>query len=249
MHARAPPNRDPARFATLGPVATKDIRTAPPESDLACDVCGRTLLRGERAHPYLERGEHRTVCELCTARAQQEGWIREGTVPAYEHSSASSDRGRSLLGRLRRRRERPMAEEQSSAPPAETAAQPWAPPPRARARLREARHVRAIPTSAENRIASAIDAFNSSEHPRTVAGVGRSLGVPIVSVRPVPGRPSVVQLVVAWELYWYRYEYDLADEDLGVQLIDEGQELDELAPEEREPNATCLETGALAPGV
>ncbi len=132
--------------------------------------------------------------------------------------------------------------------PADTGGQPWTPPGRPRARLREARHVRAIPTSAEHRIASAIDAFNASEHPRTVAGVARSLGVPIVSVRPVPARPSVVQLVVAWELYWYRYEFDLADEDMGVRLIDEGQELDELAPEEREPNATCLETGSLAPG-
>ena len=236
-------------FDTLGPVTTKDIRTSQAEVELACDVCGRTLLRGERAHPYRERGEHRTVCELCIARAQQEGWIREGTVPAYDDSLASSDRGRSLFGRLRRRRERPVADDESSAAAAEVAGQPWGPSARPRARLREARHVRAIPTSAEHRIASAIDAFNSSEHPRTVSGVARSLGVPIVTVRPVPGRPSVVQLVVAWELYWYRYEYDLADEDLGVRLVDEGQELDELAAEDREPNATCLETGSLAPGV
>lgn len=212
---------------------------------MACDVCGRTLLRGERAHPYLERGEHRTVCELCVARAQQEGWIREGTVPAYDDSGSSADRGRSLLGRLRRRRERQIRGEQGEVAPAETA-QPWAPAARSRARLREARHVRAIPTSAEHRIASAIDAFNASEHPRTVAGVGRSLGVPIVSVHPVPGRPSVVQLVVAWELYWYRYEFDLADEDLGVQVIDQGEELEQLSDAEREANAICLETGTLA---
>ena len=226
-------------------MSTKDIRTAPADLELSCDVCGRTLLRGERAHPYLERGEHRTVCELCTTRAHQEGWIREGTVPAFDDASASADRRRSLLGRLRRRRERVVGDEPAM-PVADASGQAWTPPERPRRRLREARHVRAIPTSAEHRIASAIDAFNASEHPRTVAGIARSLGIPIVSVRPAPGRPSVVQLVVAWELYWYRYELDLADEDAGVRVVDQGQELDELAEEDREPNAICLDTGLLA---
>jgi hypothetical protein len=107
--------------------------------------------------------------------------------------------------------------------------------------------VRAIPTSAEHRIAFAIEAFNRSEHPRTVAGVARSLGLPSVSVRPVPGHPSVVHLVVAWELCWYRYEFDLADEDGGVRLAAQGQELDELSPTEREPNAVGDDQGRLAP--
>ena len=226
-------------------MGTKEIRTAPAEADVACDVCGRTLLRGERAYPYLERGEHRSVCELCTARARQEGWVPEGTMPAYAESGGAAHRRRSLLGRLRRRPERPVVDERGQ--PAPTNGGGQASPP-ARARLREARHVRAIPTSAEQRIASAIDAFNSSEHPRTIAGVARSLGIPIVSVRPVAGRPSVVQLLVAWELYWYRYELDLADEDAGVHVVEQGQELDELSEEEREPNATCLDTGSLAPG-
>lgn len=226
-------------------MSTKEIRTAPAGVELSCDVCGRTLLRGEQAHPYLERGEHRLVCELCTARAQQEGWVREGTIPAYDDGGAASDRRRSLLGRLRRRRDRSVPEEQPRAAVAEPASPAWS-PARPRTRVRESRHVRAIPTSAEHRIASAIEAFNSSEHPRTVAGVGRSLGLPIVSVRPVAGRPSVVQLVVAWELCWYRYEFDLADEDAGVRVADQGQELDELSGEEREPNALCLETGLLS---
>jgi hypothetical protein len=107
--------------------------------------------------------------------------------------------------------------------------------------------VRAIPTSAEHRIAFAIEAFNASEHPRTVAGVARSLGLPSVSVRPVHGHPSVVDLVIAWELCWYRYEFDLADEDGGVRLAAQGQELDELAPHEREANALCDEQGRLSP--
>jgi hypothetical protein len=107
--------------------------------------------------------------------------------------------------------------------------------------------VRAVPAGAEQRIASAIAAFNNSEHPRTVAGVARSLGVPIVSVTPASDHASVVRLVVAWELCWYRYEVDLADEDEGVRLADQGTELEELAPFEREPNAVCDQTGALAP--
>jgi hypothetical protein len=227
-------------------VATRDIRTSAVGSDLACDVCGRTLLRGERPHPFIDRGEHRTVCELCVARAQQEGWLREGSIPDYDGADLQHERRRSLLSRFRRRREPVLAPDLDPAPEPE-----YAPPPpvveRARSRHHEPRHVRAIPTSAEHRIAFAIEAFNNSEHPRTVAGVGRSLGLPSVSVRPVAGHPSVVNLVVAWELCWYRYEFDLADEDGGVRLAAQGQELDELSAPEREPNAVCDELGRLAP--
>jgi hypothetical protein len=232
-------------------VSIKDIRTSALDVDVSCDVCGRTLLRGERVHPYLERGQHRAVCELCTARAQQEGWVREGTMPAYGDGQALADRRRSLLSRFRRRREAGPVEELGMQDPAEIGGQPSSPPPppeRSRARAHEPRHVRAIPSSAENRIAFAVDAFNASEHPRTVAGVARSLGLPIVSVRPVTGHPSVVHIVVAWELCWYRYEFDLADESGGVRLAAQGQELEELDESEREPNVLCDEHGSLGGG-
>ena len=62
--------------------------------------------------------------------------------------------------------------------------------------VREPRHVRAVPTSIEHKISSAVDLFNASEHPRTVAGIARSLGLPEVSVLPPRTLPSVVQLVV-----------------------------------------------------
>ena len=229
-------------------MSTKSIRTAPTGADLACDVCGRTLLRGERAHPFLDRGAQRTVCELCVGRAEHEGWLREGAVPAFDDSDRQRDRRRSLFGRMRRPRE-PSAD----APDPEPLAEPEPPKPvaaprpeRPRRRARETRHVRAIPTSAEHRIAFAIEAFNASEHPRTVAGVARSLGLPIVSVRPVAEHPSVVAVVIAWELCWYRYEFDLADEDAGVRLAAQGMELDELPRIDREPNAVCDERGRLA---
>ena len=230
-------------------MSTRAIRTPPTGADLSCDVCGRTLLRGERAHPYLERGTPRTVCELCIARAEQEGWLREGTVPEFDDGNRHRDRRRSFLGRLRRQREpeadtpaEPLAEPLPQSEPPKPVA---APPERPRRRARETRHVRAIPSSAEHRIAFAVEAFNRSEHPRTVAGVARSLGLPLVSVRPVPEHPSVVSLVIAWELCWYRYEFDLADEDAGVRLAAQGQELDELSRADRESNAVCDERGLL----
>ena len=42
-----------------------------------CDVCGRTLLRGEQAQIYLDGLARRSVCELCVTRALHEGWVRE----------------------------------------------------------------------------------------------------------------------------------------------------------------------------
>ena len=45
---------------------------------VSCAVCGRTILKGERTEPYLAPGgQRKLVCELCTARADHEGWIRE----------------------------------------------------------------------------------------------------------------------------------------------------------------------------
>jgi hypothetical protein len=217
-------------------VNTRDIRTS--NAPVACDVCGRTLLRGEHAETYLAGGDRRSVCELCSSRALHEGWVREGSVAAYTPGETTTER-RSLLGRLRTRRENdaldPGAAELDSRA---TSAQ-------AASRTREPRHVHAVPTSAEHKVSSAVQAFNSSEHPRTVAGVARSLGAPGVSVRPSEARPSVVNVVVSWELCWYRYEVDLSDDGPNVRLSAQGYELDELAPGELEINAAAHERGTL----
>lgn len=96
----------------------RDIRTN--QSDVACDVCGRTLLRGEDPVPFLAGGQRRQVCELCTARAAHEGWIREAGGDELGVRGARLDgRGRSLVGRLLGLRERPAAAAPDVAEPRE----------------------------------------------------------------------------------------------------------------------------------
>src|SRR6059058_3519814 len=79
----------------------KELKTD--EQPVACDVCGRTILKGERTEPFLAPGGRRkTVCELCIPRADHEGWIREAAhqndVPT---TRARPSQRRSLVGRLR----------------------------------------------------------------------------------------------------------------------------------------------------
>jgi len=87
----------------------KSITTS--RAAVACDVCGRTLLRGEHADAFIANGSRRMVCELCTARAANEGWIREGADNALGVRGRNGPRGgpRSLLGRLKPHRREPAA--------------------------------------------------------------------------------------------------------------------------------------------
>jgi hypothetical protein len=235
--------------------STRDIRTN--QLDISCDVCGRTLLRGERAESYLAGGERRQVCELCTARAQHEGWIREDGGDELTLRSARQERGRGFMERFRARRERARevadeaAAEEAEAYPAEPV-RPREPryeaPPReevASELPRRPRHVRAVPTNAELKVERALEVFNASEHTRKVGGIARSLGAPAVSARPLADRPSVVGIAVMWELSWYRFEIDLSDEAGGVRQVAQGAELSELDPDEQVVNAAADERGGL----
>jgi hypothetical protein len=249
-------------------VTRKSITTS--HAAVACDVCGRTLLRGEQADVFLVGGSRRMVCDLCTARATHEGWIREGLDLGAGARRDDGRRRRSLFGRLRDRRrdnghdqlppgggerlvDEPRIERDEPAPPPAPAPEPpprrEPPPEPAFEPPRERRHVHAVPTNAELKMSRAIEVFNGSEHPRTVAGVARSLGAPLVAVRPSRTEGSVVGITVAWELSWYRYEVDLADEASGVRVIAQGAELDELDEPDRTANAGADERGELALGV
>jgi hypothetical protein len=237
-------------------VTTRDIR--PSLHHTICDVCGRTLLRGEHADVYLDGGERRWVCDLCVARALEDGWVREGTAPPLDSGEGARERHRSLRGWFRSRRRSGDQDGETSAP-AQGEALPYtvysprsrdpqqdSPRETRRERPREPRHVHAVPTSPEQKVSAAIKAFNGSEHTRTIAGVARSLGQPEVTVRPSDTQPALVGVVAAWELCWYRYEVDLADEMPSVRVAARGTELDELDPIEREGNARANEEGALA---
>jgi hypothetical protein len=86
-------------------MATRSIVTSQP--DVACDVCGRRLLRGEQPESFLAGAEQRLVCELCAPRATQEGWLRAAQVaePLALRRPSRRARGMSLLDRLRQLRE------------------------------------------------------------------------------------------------------------------------------------------------
>jgi hypothetical protein len=222
---------------------SRDIRTI--QEDIACDICGRTLLRGEHAETFLAGGSRRQVCDLCTARAQHEGWIREsgGDELTLRHTRPDG-RGRGFLERLRARRERAReAHEELTAAAAPDEPEEQQPEPREPPR--RPRHVRAVPTNADLKMERALEVFNASDHTRTVGGVARSLGAPAVSVRPRIDRPSVVTITVMWELSWYRFEVDLSDEAGGVRRDAQGDELSDLPADDHVSNAAADERGLL----
>jgi len=252
-------------------MATRTIVTSQP--DVACDVCERRLLRGEQPDIFLAAGRRRTVCELCAPRAAHEGWMRERDSASMTLPPLRARRGRSFFERLRQvgvpRGESAEPSEdmasgeapgdfldgygrgedrsQPESPRAVTAApfgaftasdstpalddvEPEGPP--------------ADPSTAY--LSGALEVFNASEHPRRVAGVARSLGSPEVSVRSAEHLASVVVIVVAWELSWYRYEVDLSEDVPEARATAQGTELSELEREERGANAVAGDAGTLA---
>jgi hypothetical protein len=230
-------------------------------------------LKGERTEAYQSADRRRyVVCELCTERAQQLGWLREAVAEETFARQPRPEPRRSLLGRLRGKRP-PQPEDSDDAPsaaePQETPSEPpsWeangaeahddgsppepAPPPRkpkARTRPKDPRHVRAVPTTVEAKVERALDLFNGSEHQRTVAGLARTLGSPWVAAVPLEEQPSFVTVVVAWELSWYRFRVDLGDAADPVALVANGEEVEQIDETLRDWNATIDEDGRLVTG-
>jgi predicted Fe-S protein YdhL (DUF1289 family) len=242
----------------------KELR--PVHDAVSCDVCGRTILKGERAEWYLAPGGHRhQVCDLCAARAQHHGWIRESGAGALPARVPRNEPRRGVFGRLRRRPQRPAPAAESEARLAEQEAMfgsgngvepeehpseaPAPAPSRPRSRPQSPRHVRAVPTTAEVKVERALELFNGSGHQRTVAGLARTLGPPWVSALPDPAQASAVSVLVAWELSWYRYRVDLGDEADPVMMLDKGEEIEQIEESLRAWNAGLDDDGRVVAGV
>ena len=88
----------------------------------------------------------------------------------------------------------------------------------------------------------AVECFNSSEEPRKVAGLIRSLGEPQAAVRPDPRRQMAL-VTVAWELSWYQWEVSANGDERAVREVAKGDEVSELAEEARAWNAAVDEDG------
>jgi hypothetical protein len=229
-------------------VSTRAIVTSHPH--VACFVCERTLLRGEHPEIFLVDGAPQTVCELCAPRAAHQGWPRGKEGQVATQPEESSRRGGGFFTRWRGAAPRAGRTRGSAAQsPAEDAAAPGSLAPGAAlggAVAADRAPAAAVADGPPQPGARewALEVFNSSEYPRRIASLSRSLGVPDVCVS-LDEDLRIVTIVVAWELCWYRYRVDV-DEQPDVRMIAEGRTLEELDRAERVCNALADERGSLS---
>lgn len=217
--------------------------------DPACAICGRRLLPGEQPFPFLTRdGTEVLACELCRPRAEAAGWLTPEEAAAAGGTTAGRERRRSrsaqVLGGLLARRQPPPAED-----PGEVES-----PPR-RPREPVAAEVDPEPgpdpdpepiAPGTTTVADAVDAFNHSDHRRTVAGLTRTLGAPRATavVRKVNGEDSI-RLTIAWEITWYQWDVTPAGRGHEVREARKGETIDQLSAADRAWNLMAAADGTL----
>ena len=215
--------------------------SSPAASAARCASCApaRAAARGldprerrrRRSQPRAARGERRALAARAPARG------------AERRDAPRAERGARARARARgadRARAAP-----SGPPPDAPPSEPPTPPPSRRS-PREPRHVRAVPTNAELKIARALELFNASDHPRTVGG-RRALARARRSSRApasTSGRASC-RSSSPGSSRWYRYEVDLADEAGGRPLDGQGAELDRARRASSRAERGADERGAL----
>lgn len=189
----------------------------------ACAVCERSLLQGEYAFRFSPDGvEFVDVCPLCQDAALEYGWVREGGPMSPALS-------------LRARRKQPRWAQLLGIRNGET--QPVVPEPRLR-RL----------SDGEAALVEAADLFNASLFTRTVQGVARALGSPLVSIVPLSGVNSELVLTFAWEITWYQYRV-LPEAPQPIRLADRGADISEIEAAFTDWNAQLDESGRVVPDV
>jgi len=189
----------------------------------SCAVCERTLLQGEHAYRFSPDGvEFVDVCPLCQEVALEYGWVREGgpISPALSpHGRRKRPRWAQLLG------------------VGNGGAKPVVPEPVLR-RL----------SDSEAALVEAADLFNASLFTRTVQGVARALGSPLVSIVPLSGVTGEVVLTFAWEITWYQYRV-IPEAPQPIRLADRGSDLSEIEAAFTAWNAQLDESGRVVPDV
>jgi hypothetical protein len=189
----------------------------------ACAVCERTLLQGEYAVRFSPDGvEFVDVCPLCQEAALEYGWVREGgpISPALSPQA---------------RRRRPRWAQLLGVTNGE--AEPVVPEPVLR-RL----------SDSEAALVEAADLFNASLFRRTIEGVSKALGPPLVSIVPLSGVNSELVLTFAWEITWYQYRV-LPEATQPIRLADRGSEISEIEAAFTNWNAQVDDSGRVVPAV
>jgi hypothetical protein len=181
------------------------------------------LLQGEYAVRFSPDGvEFVDVCPLCQEAALEYGWVREGgpMSPALSpHARRRRPRWAQLLGVTNGETE------------------PVVPEPVLR-RL----------SDSEAALVEAADLFNASLFRRTVEGVARALGAPLVSIVPLSGVNSELVLTFAWEITWYQYRV-LPEAPQPIRLADRGSEISEIEAAFTDWNAQLDDSGRVVPAV
>jgi len=195
-------------------------------TERTCAICERTLLMGERAIRFSPNGgaDYVDVCPLCAETALEYGWIREGAPTSPTVPAARRRKGRGLLQMLLGTGPRVPAETVASEPILR--------------RLSEQ----------ELAMVEAADLFNASQYRRTVGGIGKSLGMPRVSVVVLSGVNAEVVVTVAWDISWYQYRVS-PESDSPVRLESRGHDPSELEAAFTDWNAHMGEDGRIVPDI
>ena len=182
------------------------------------------MLMGEQFSRFSPGGNDELVevCRLCSEKAIDHGWTKEGTPTTPTRAEARRKRGlmSSLFGIARDEMEEPVLAE-----------------PILR-RLDDEDLV----------IVEAADVFNMSPFRRTVGGVARSLGEPHASIVALSGAKAEFVLTIGWDLSWYQYRISLESAQ-QVRLVERGHELQELKQPFTNWNARVEEDGRVVPDV